>query len=249
MVLKNLLARDDGKNAEIMVDGRPVPVTLRRHPTARRIILRLDSQQDGVVVTVPPGASARQALEFAAKQVDWIAAQSRRRPASIPLRPGSTVPLRGTEHIILHRALMRRPIWLETGEPPRLWVSGGLEHVERRVADWLKAEARRDLLAASGVYANRMGMRWTRLTVRDTASRWGSCSMTGALSFSWRLVLAPPFVLDYVAAHEVAHLKEMNHGREFWDLVESHCSRAGEARRWLKAHGQSLQRYGPRCTR
>jgi predicted metal-dependent hydrolase len=116
--------------------------------------------------------------------------------------------------------------------------------VERRLVDWLKAEARRDLLAASSNYGRQMGMRWTRLTVRDTATRWGSCSAAGALSYSWRLVLAPPFVLDYVAAHEVAHLREMNHGRSFWGLVEAHCARAGEARRWLKAHGQGLHRYG-----
>ena len=244
MVLKKLVARDDGKQAEVVVDGRPVPVTLRRHHGAKCMILRLDSLGDGVVITVPWGASSRQALDFAAKQADWIAAQSRRRPASIPLRPGSLVPLRGSEHMILHRPLMRQPVWLERGEPTRLWVSGGLEHVERRLLDWLKAEARRDLLAASSNYGRQMGVRWTRLTVRDTATRWGSCSTTGALSYSWRLVLAPPFVLDYVAAHEVAHLREMNHGRRFWGLVEAHCTRAGEARRWLKAHGQGLRRYG-----
>jgi predicted metal-dependent hydrolase len=89
-----------------------------------------------------------------------------------------------------------------------------------------------------------MGVRFTSLTVRDTSSRWGSCSSARALSYSWRLVLAPPFVLDYVAAHEVAHLIEMNHGRAFWTLVEAHCARAGEARRWLKTHGRNLHRYG-----
>src|SRR5918994_1430089 len=126
MVLKKLVARDDGKQAEVVVDGRPVPVTLRRHHGGKCMILRLDSLGDGVVITVPWGASSRQALEFAAKQADWIAAQSRRRPASIPLRPGSVVPLRGSEHMILHRPLMRQPVWLERGEPTRVWVSGGL---------------------------------------------------------------------------------------------------------------------------
>lgn len=244
MVSKKLVAGNASRQDAIVVDGRPVPVTLRRHHGARRMILRLESLGDGVVITVPPGASSRQALEFAAKQADWIAAQSRRRPATIPLRPGLAVPLRGIEHIILHHPLMRQPVWPERGEPPRLWVSGGLEHVERRLLDWLKAEARRDLLAASGNYGRQMGVRWARLTVRDTATRWGSCSTTGALSYLWRLVLAPPFVLDYVAAHEVAHLREMNHGRTFWGLVETHCARAGEARRWLKAHSQGLHRYG-----
>jgi predicted metal-dependent hydrolase len=92
-------------------------------------------------------------------------------------------------------------------------------------------------------YAARMNVDFASITVRDTSSRWGSCSTTRALSYSWRLIMAPPFVLDYVAAHEVAHLLEMNHGRAFWTLVEAHCARAGEARRWLKAHGRALHRY------
>lgn len=239
-----VLPPQGGRRTVLVIDGRPVPVTLRRHRAARRLILRIDARGDGVVVTVPWGASFADALDFAASQAGWIWAQTRRKPDLVPLRPGSEVPVRGLIHQVVHRHGGRRPVWIEAGEPPRLCVSGDLPHAERRISDWLKAEARRDLLAASSAYARRMNARFSRLTVRDTTSRWGSCSTTGALSYSWRLVLAPASVLDYVAAHEVAHLIEMNHGRAFWGLVEAHCPGAAEARRWLKRNGHALHRYG-----
>jgi predicted metal-dependent hydrolase len=221
-----------------------MPVTLKRNRNARRIILRLDPKSDGIVLTVPATTSYDKALAFAASQEAWIWAQSRRMAAAVRLGPGSNVPLRGVEHMIVHRRGARRPVWAEAGDPPQLCVSGDPAHAERRAADWLKAQAKQDLRAATRQFAACMGVQFASITVRDTSTRWGSCSSARALSFSWRLVLAPPFVLDYVAAHEVAHLIEMNHGRAFWTLVEAHCPRAGEARRWLKMHGRALHRYG-----
>lgn len=244
-MLKSLEYRELGsRRSSLLIDGRAVPVALKRNRNARRIILRLDPKTDGIVLTVPWTTSYEAALEFAASQAAWIWVQSRRMVAPVRLRPGSIVPVRGVEHAIVHREGARRPVWAEAGDPPQLCVSGDPAHAERRAADWLKSQAKHDLRAATRDYAARMKVQFASLTVRDTSTRWGSCSSTRALSYSWRLVLAPPFVLDYVAAHEVAHLIEMNHGRVFWTLVESHCPRAGEARRWLKAHGRALHRYG-----
>jgi predicted metal-dependent hydrolase len=110
--------------------------------------------------------------------------------------------------------------------------------------DWMKRQAHLDLKARVDVHANRLGLTPARIVVRDQTTRWGSCSTSGALSFSWRLVLAPPFVLDYLAAHEVAHLGHMNHGPRFWSLVERTMPRHEEARTWLHKHGASLHRYG-----
>src|SRR5690606_4183907 len=109
----------------------------------------------------------------------------------IRLCPGATVPVRGVEHAIVHRQGARRPVWAEAGDPPRLCISGDPAHAERRAADWLKAQAKQDLRTATRGYAERMAVQFTSLTVRDTSSRWGSCSSTRALSYSWRLVLAP----------------------------------------------------------
>lgn len=203
----------------------------------------MDEAGEGILLTLPRGASPDRALDFAASQAAWIWSQRGKRAAPVPLAPEAVFPLRGVPHKLAHKPGERGSVWLEAGV---ICVAGRVEHVERRVVDWLKREARRDLSAASRAYAESMGARYTRLTLRDTASRWGSCSSSGALSYSWRLILAPSHVLDYVAAHEVAHLVEMNHSREFWALVERHCPRAGEARRWLKTSGKSLHFYGAR---
>jgi predicted metal-dependent hydrolase len=137
-------------------------------------------------------------------------------------------------------------VWRETaadGEP-LLCVAGEAAHVDRRICDYLKREALRDLGAASRRAAERLGVSIRRISVRDQSSRWGSCSTTGMLSYSWRLILAPPFVLDYLAVHEVAHLIEMNHSPRFWRLVHRICADAHRAKVWLDVHGGDLHRYG-----
>ena len=232
--------------SHLVIDGEPVPVTFRRRRNARRVILRIDEKGDGILLTVPWGSSYGRALDFAASQAAWIWTQRERRAAPVYLEPGVCVPYKGLPHAIDHRPGERGSVWIEPGPHPRLCVTGGAPHVGRRVMDWLKQEARKALGAASQHYAERMGVRYARLTLRDTASRWGSCSTSGALSYSWRLILAPHAVLDYVAAHEVAHLVEMNHSRDFWALVERHCPHARDSRRWLKASGKTLHRYALR---
>jgi predicted metal-dependent hydrolase len=149
--------------------------------------------------------------------------------------------LRGIGHTIVHRPGARGSVWRD-GET--IIVAGDPAHLARRLRDWLKLEARRDLLAASERYAQAMEARFSRLSVRDQSSRWGSCSAGGNLSYSWRLIFAPAFVLDYVAAHEVGHLRHMDHGPRYWRLVLTHCPRAREAQHWLRCHGAGLHRYG-----
>ncbi len=231
------------KHATLDVDGRMVPVTFRRHTSARRIIMRVNRKGDGVTVTLPPGASAKSGLEFAASQAGWIASQLDKRPEKVSFEDGATVPLRGEPHVVRHSPGQRGTISIDPGPPAALLISGGQPHVPRRLKDWLKRQAREDLSRCSQAYATAMGVKYGRISIRDTASRWGSCSSSGTLSYSWRLILAPPFVLDYVAAHEVAHLIEMNHGPAFWTLVREHCARTEEARKWLKTEGASLHVY------
>jgi predicted metal-dependent hydrolase len=137
-------------------------------------------------------------------------------------------------------------VWTETSADgtPLLCVAGGAAHIGRRARDFLKVEARRDLLAASRRYADMLGVSIRTVSLRDTASRWGSCSQSGSLSFSWRLVLAPPFVLDYLAAHEVTHRVELNHSKRYWRALERVFPEWRRAEAWLRAHGPSLYRYG-----
>ena len=149
-------------------------------------------------------------------------------------------------HRIGHDPAQRAPVrrLAEEGAEPALIVGGAEAHLPRRLTDWLKARAKAELAAACGAHARRMGLSFRRLSVRDQKSRWGSCSARGNLSFSWRLILAPPFVLDYLAAHEVAHLAHHDHSPRFWALVRAHCEDVDRAEAWLREHGTGLHMWG-----
>jgi predicted metal-dependent hydrolase len=231
---------------QIVFDQDIYLVSVRRHRRARRYTLRIHSATREVILTMPLRGSVREAKAFAQKHGGWISARLRRLPAAAPFADGAVLPLRGIEHRVVHRPGKRGTVWIEHGEGGEhlLCVAGGAPHVGRRVGDFLRREAYRDLVAASRRAAELLEVSVKRISVRDQSSRWGSCSTTGVLSYSWRLILAPPFVLNYLAIHEVAHLVEMNHSPRFWRLVNRTCPDAERAKTWLDAHGTDLHRYG-----
>jgi predicted metal-dependent hydrolase len=229
----------------IIVEREVYLVRVRRHRQARRYTLRIHSATREVLLTMPPRGSLREARDFAEKHGGWIAARLERLPRPAPFAHGTVLPLRGIDHRIVHRPGARGAVWIEgAGEQCMLCVAGAAPHLARRVRDFLKREAKHDLEAASRLAAAKLGVAVRRVSIRDQSSRWGSCSTTGVLSYSWRLILAPPFVLDYLAAHEVAHLVELNHSRRFWRLVERICPHVTRAKTWLDVHGGNLHRYG-----
>ena len=230
---------------EIAHCGAVHQVALRRLSNARRFTLRVRAASRDVVLTMPARASLKAAREFAERHAAWIGARLDRLPELVYFEPSSFAPLRGVDHGIVHRPGARGVVWLEDGaDGPLICVAGDAPHVGRRVADYLKREARRDLEAAVARHAAALGVKPRRLALRDTTSRWGSCSSTAALNFSWRLILAPPLVLDYLAAHEVAHIRHMNHSPLFWALTRRLCPDTDRAEAWLKAHGAALHRFG-----
>jgi predicted metal-dependent hydrolase len=235
----------DPQLIEIAFDGAIYPVQLRRHRQARRYTLRVHATDRTVVLTMPLRGSVKEARAFAERNGGWIAARLKRLPQPIPFADGLELPLRGVPHRIVHRAGARGTVWVEASDAmPLLCVAGEPAHLARRVRDFLKREAKRDLEAASRRYAALLGVTVKRVSVRDQSSRWGSCTAAGVLSYSWRLILTPPIVLDYLAAHEVAHLIEMNHSRKFWRVVAGICPEWQRAKGWLNAHGAALHRYG-----
>jgi len=231
---------------EVEFDRASFAVRVRRHRQARRYTLRIQAATREVILTMPPRGSLREAKEFAQKHGGWIAARMHRLPQAVPFADGTIVPLRGVEHRIAHRPGARGTVWTETPGHgmPLLCVAGDAPHVGRRVNDYLRREAARDLDTASRHAADEFGVAIRRISVRDQSSRWGSCSTTGVLSYSWRLILAPTFVLNYLAVHEVAHLLEMNHSARFWRLVKRVCADSERAKTWLDVHGSDLHRYG-----
>ncbi|WP_099867077.1 M48 family metallopeptidase [Pararhizobium haloflavum] len=226
---------------DVMVAGRALPLVVSENPRCRRLTLRIEPGGRGLKMTVPRGLPTEEIDRFLERQQGWLLTRLARFPASGTLAEGGSISLRGVPHRIRRtgeaRGLTRAV--LDEGEAV-LEVGGAPEHLSRRVRDFLKREAKADLEAAVKRHCRALGRKALSIALKDTRSRWGSCTVDGALSFSWRIVMAPPDVLDYLAAHEVAHLKEMNHGPRFWALCAELCPQMDEAKSWLKRHGTLL---------
>lgn len=219
----------------------PPGVELRVSPTARRVSLRVDAPTGVVLLVVPKRASLKRAADFAEKNRKWIDSKLNSLPPPVPFADGVDVPVGGVSHRVRYRPEARGTVWREGHE---IHVAGKAEHLPRRLTDWLKAEARRQIAGLIDRHADILGKRPARVTLRDTTTRWGSCSPTGRIAFCWRLILAPQEVMDYVVAHEMAHLVELNHGPKFWRLVRQLVPDVDAPRRWLSEHGIRLHRYG-----
>lgn len=227
------------ETVDLDLGGRSVQVAVKRSALARRISLRIDPAR-GAVLMLPVKARLAEGERFLLAHRVWLAERLARLPGPVALADGATVPLLGVPHPVRHVPGARRGVWVEGGE---ILVSGLPEHVGRRTADFLKSEAKRLIAPRAQDMAARLGRKPGRIAVKDTRSRWGSCSSTGDLAFSWRLVLAPEQILDYVVAHEVAHLVQMNHSPAFWAVVDSLVGDHRSARRWLKINGAGLHRF------
>ena len=215
-----------------------VEIQLRRSARARRVSLRVSRADGSVTLTLPPRMREATAMAFLSQHEDWLRQTLAARPVGVMAGIGAVVPIQG-------RAVT---LTTGTGRVPRLdgdhlILPGDPARAGVRAQAFLRAMARDRLAAACDRYAALLQRPYSALTLRDTRSRWGSCTAQGRLMFNWRLVLAPPAVLDYVAAHEVAHLAEMNHGPAFWATVTRLCPGYEPHRRWLKAQGETLHSY------
>lgn len=237
---------DAAASEQLRVSGLDDPIEVRRHPTARRMTLRVSRTKRAVIVTLPMKCNLKQAGQFLSTNIEWVRERLTSMPEPVPFADGGMIPLRGIPHRVVFLGPRRgTPVkQVETIGGHEIHVTGTHEHAPRRLRDWLVAEAKKDLVERSLHHAQKLDLKIGRITVRDQTSRWGSCSSTGNLSYSWRLILAPPAILDYVAAHEVAHLREMNHGPKFWALVEQTFPALAEAKEWLQIYGLDLHRYG-----
>jgi predicted metal-dependent hydrolase len=225
----------------LRLPGGPARVEWRRSARARRVSLRIDPRRGAVVVTLPPRTGRTAGMALLMSHAEWVARRLAALPGPVPFTDGAQVPLHGAAHVIRHTQGLRGGVRVEGHE---ILVAGDPASLPRRMAEFFRAEARRRFtdLVAQKAAAARLVPR--RVTVKDTRSRWGSCAASRNLAFSWRLVMAPPHVQDYVAAHEVAHLRHMNHGARFWALVDVLTPHRTAAVAWLHAHGPKLLRVG-----
>jgi predicted metal-dependent hydrolase len=223
----------------VALKGRIIPLAIRRHRRARRISLRLSPARDTIVMTLPVRASVASGMDFLSSKAEWVFSNLEE-DQTIHLKDSVTIPVLGQAYIIRHSP-GRGISELHENE---LHIRCAEEFVARRVRDFLKKYMREACLVRAQMMAEHIGKTVREVRVRDTRSRWGSCSASGSLTFHWQLVFAPLGVLDYLIAHEVAHLKEMNHSTRFWQIVEALCPEYKKARKWLKSQGHTLHRYG-----
>lgn len=224
------------------LDGRKLRVEIQVNPRARNISVRIDPTRRLAIATSPSQRQVKRTHAFVAERAGWIARELSALPHAAAFTPFGRVPLRGAMHELIYeqgRGVAR----IEEGErivapAPDADLFGA------RVLRFLRAEAERDFRERVAVHAAALAVNVRRVQIKEMRSRWGSCSIDGVLAFSWRVIMAPPFVLDYLAAHEVAHLKEMNHSARFWAVVAKLCPEHEKGRAWLRRFGADLHAFG-----
>ncbi|WP_172299279.1 M48 family metallopeptidase [Pseudoruegeria sp. HB172150] len=222
----------------VLPGNPPVEITLRRSRRARRVSLRVSALDGRVTLSMPAGMDPAEALAFAEEKSGWIRGHLAKQEAGIEVGIGAPLMFRGTEYTVVAGPVRRAEL-----RGAAIMVPQAPAMAPARLKAFLRLEARHRLQEASERYGHLAGRSPGRITLRDTRSRWGSCTANGDLNYSWRLAMAPPAVLDYVAAHEVAHLVELNHSPAYWRVVERICPDYRAPRRWLKQNGQLLHRY------
>ncbi len=217
------------------------PVRWQRSARARKVSLRIDPRAGEVVVTLPPRAGRRQGMALLAAHAAWVTERLGALAPAVPFADGAAVPLGGVPHVVRHAPALRAGVLLRDGE---ILVSGEAGFLSRRLVDFLRDEARRRIALLAAPHAAALGVRPRVVRLKDTRTRWGSCAPDGTVAFSWRLVMAPEWVLDYVVAHELCHLRELNHSPRFWAHVASRTPHRVAAQDWLRCHGPGLLRVG-----
>lgn len=229
------------RDFSIEIDGRILPVRVNENDRAKRITLRIMPDGDGLKVTTPGHVGDDEIEAFVQRNRNWAEARISRMPDQVQLVEGAMVPFRGIDHQIILSGKLRGIVSEEVQDgEPILLVPGEANTTSRKLVSFFKTQARKELNHVVSIHSEKIGIRPKQIRITDTTSRWGSCSTTRTLSFSWRIIMAPPEVLNYLAAHEVAHLKEMNHSNRFWTLTRELCPDTDAQKSWLRTNGSRL---------
>lgn len=220
-----------------MVKFGNIPLVFKPHVRAKRMKLRYDASSDQAIITMPPRTNEREAINFAKRHLDWLEKQRENAPERIYLYPDYVIPYLGKNRQITHYPDEKADVTI-TDE--NIYVGGPTAGISVRLENYFKKQARKSIEPLARTMATQLGTRFRRIQIRDTKSRWGSCSSTGTLSFSWRLIMTPPEILEYVVAHEISHLAEMNHSPAFWRTVDLLVEDAQVSRKWLRTEGHRL---------
>lgn len=225
----------------LFVDGVELPVKVVENDRAKRLTLRVIPGGEALKITTPAHVGDRAIQKFLERNRNWVAVRLARLPKKIRICDGAVIPYRGIDHLVTASGKLRGLVEIKHFESqPVLQIPGEADAIGRKCITYLKRQARTELDRAVTLYAGKINVRPKSIRITDSTSRWGSCSSTRTLSFSWRIIMAPPPVLDYLAAHEVAHLVEMNHSERFWALTKKLCPDMELQKTWLKQNGALL---------
>lgn len=215
-------------------------IKIIKSPKAKRLTLRIDAKERIPILTIPSRCSPQKAVDFVNQHRHWINENLQKIPQIRHFENGETISIFGKNYLICHLPQSRRGVFTEDN---KLCVSGHIEFLHRRICDYIKKEAQKEFSALSKLMAKKIGCHIKNISIKDTKSRWGSCSSLENINYNWRIALAPEFVIHYLIAHEVSHLKHPNHSKDFWQCVKNLYPRCGEGRLWLKQHGRDLYIY------
>lgn len=239
--LKTILS-NSRSDPTVVIEGERVPVRIHRNIRAKRISMRADAIKREIRITMPPYTPTDIALDFVDKKREWIATRLHDVAQAAPIAPGREIAFEGEGYVIEWCEQWPRSVRCDEG---RLRVGGPASSVEARILRWLKAEARAIFTQEIAFYCAKANAPVPRLSLGDPRSRWGSCSSQGTISLSWRLIMAPVYVRRSVIAHEVAHIRHMNHSADFYMWLDTlYEGNRKAADQWLKMHGTGLQRVG-----
>ena len=217
-----------------------IDIKVIQSTSSRKLTLRIDAKNHIPVLSIPRFCSRKKAVSFVNENMDWILENLQKLPETKTFQNGEKISFLGNEVTICHCPQARRGVWLQDGH---IFVSGNIEFLHRRVRDFIKAEAQKEFYMLSKKLADRIDCQLHHVFMKDTKSRWGSCSSLGNINYSWRIALAPKCVIDYLMAHEVAHLKHPDHSDEFWACVYFLYPNWVQGRSWLNKHGKELYAY------
>lgn len=226
-------------------DALGVPARLSVNPRARRLSIRIDGRAGEAVVVAPSERGLSQAVAFARTKADWMRQRLAERPNGTPLEPGATIPLFGRDTRLAATGGAGAARLTEDADGPLIVSGGEGEAFARRVENLFKRVARETLQARTDVHLRTLGLRPVKMSIADPKSRWGSCSPHNrSIRYSWRVVMAPHAVIDYLAAHEVAHLVHGDHSPAYWSVVQRLVGDHRPHRKWLRENGPALHAVG-----
>lgn len=214
-------------------------IKITKSSLAKRLTLRIDEKNRIPVLTIPNKCSSKKAIAFVKEHTDWIKNTLSKIPKSKKFSPQDKFTFLGREITIIHTPSQRGTILSENN----LLVGGDIEFLHRRVTDFIKKQTLKHLYAFTIETANKINCKVHNVTLKDTKSRWGSCSSKNNINYNWRISLAPYFVIEYLVCHEVSHLLHQNHSSDFWQCVANLCPDYKKARNWLKTNGKELYKY------